>query len=259
MLKISIPVPCHEDWDKMTPDHTGRHCSSCAKSVVDFTGMSDDEVKHFFLNKKEDERVCGRFKQTQLHSIVIELPQNILHINMPLWKKFLAACLIVFSTTLFSCETKVNGKAMAVTEIKNDGNLLSNHAYVGGISFTMDTSKTTIETYSTTVGDLAVVVMDTATEDIQGAIALADDTVVIKNDTIPGFTKKGEVDATYILSRQDTLKINDPVTPAKPKKEKTLRVDEPKTDAIFMGLPIPTVTKRSRPDSADCNTINNYH
>jgi hypothetical protein len=115
MLKISIPTPCHEDWNKMTPDETGPHCSVCVKSVVDFTNMSDDEVKYFFLTKKEDERVCGRFKQTQLHRIIIELPQNIFSIRMPLWKKFLAACLVVFSTTLFSCETKIKGKAETET------------------------------------------------------------------------------------------------------------------------------------------------
>jgi hypothetical protein len=72
--------------------------------------MSDEEVKHFFINKKEDERVCGRFKQTQLHRIVIELPQYIFSIQMPWWKKFLVACLVVFSTTLFSCETKIRDK-----------------------------------------------------------------------------------------------------------------------------------------------------
>jgi len=110
MLKISIPTPCHEDWNTMTPDHTGRHCSACIKSVVDFTNMSDEEVQNFFLNKKEDERVCGRFKQTQLHRIVVELPKNIFSMQMPLWKKFLAACLIVFSATLFSCETKIKDK-----------------------------------------------------------------------------------------------------------------------------------------------------
>ena len=116
MLTISIPTPCHEDWNKMTPDETGRHCSVCVKSVVDFTNMSDEEVKHFLLNKKGDERVCGRFKQTQLHRIIIELPQNIFSLQMPLWKKFLAACLVVFSTTLFSCETKIKGYVVVNTE-----------------------------------------------------------------------------------------------------------------------------------------------
>lgn len=109
MLKISIPTPCHKDWQAMAPNTQGRHCTSCAKTVIDFTTMSDDEVKYFFLNKKE-EKVCGRFKNIQLHSIIIELPHNIFYIPMPGLKKFLVASLLVFSTTLFSCETTVKGE-----------------------------------------------------------------------------------------------------------------------------------------------------
>ena len=109
MLKISIPKPCHEDWNAMTANQQGRHCTSCAKTVVDFTQMSDEEVKHFLINKKE-EKLCGRFNNTQLHRIRIELPQDILYINMPSWKRFLAACLIVFSTTLFSCDVSTKGE-----------------------------------------------------------------------------------------------------------------------------------------------------
>ena len=109
MLKISIPKPCHEDWAAMTPNEQGRHCTSCDKTVVDFTLMDDDEVKYFFINKKE-EKVCGRFRNQQLSRIIIELPHNIFFIPMPGWKKFLAASLIVFSTTLFSCETTFKGE-----------------------------------------------------------------------------------------------------------------------------------------------------
>jgi hypothetical protein len=35
---------------------------------------------------------------------------------MPLWKQFLAACLLVFSVTLFSCETKIRDKVGTNTE-----------------------------------------------------------------------------------------------------------------------------------------------
>ena len=105
MLKISIPTPCHEDWNKMSPNNLGRHCNSCVKTVVDFTNMSDEEVKNFFINKKQ-EHVCGRFSSKQLHRIQIDLPSNIFQLQMPLWKKFLVASLIVFSTSLFSCEVK---------------------------------------------------------------------------------------------------------------------------------------------------------
>jgi hypothetical protein len=116
MLKISIPKPCHEDWEAMTPNTQGRHCNSCVKTVVDFTEMNDEEVKHFFLNKKE-ERVCGRFSTVQLQRITIELPGNIFLLRIPFWKKFLAASLLVFSTTLFSCDTKLKGEPMVTTTI----------------------------------------------------------------------------------------------------------------------------------------------
>jgi hypothetical protein len=106
MLKISIPKPCNKDWDAMLPDGRGKHCLSCAKTVVDFTNMNDDEVKLFFLNKKE-EHICGRFTNSQITNIRIEFPADLFQISMPIWKRFLAACLIVFSTTLFSCESNI--------------------------------------------------------------------------------------------------------------------------------------------------------
>ncbi|MFT3678831.1 MAG: hypothetical protein QM791_01075 [Ferruginibacter sp.] len=123
MLQISIPKPCHEDWDKMTPNQQGRHCTACAKTVTDFTTMSDEEVKLFFINRTE-EKTCGRFRTDQLQRITITLPENIFSIRMAYWKKFLAACLLAFSTTLFSCETKttlgITLPAVTMTEQKKD-------------------------------------------------------------------------------------------------------------------------------------------
>ncbi|MBP6430605.1 MAG: hypothetical protein KA319_02475 [Ferruginibacter sp.] len=115
MLKISIPTPCHEDWNAMIPNAQGKHCNACAKTVVDFTSMTDDEVKHFLLNRKS-EKLCGRFRNEQLHRITINLPHNIFYIPMPLWKKYLAAILIVFSTTLFSCDTHLKGEPIIKEE-----------------------------------------------------------------------------------------------------------------------------------------------
>ncbi len=117
MLKISIPTPCQQDWSAMTPNEQGRHCTSCAKTVVDFTSMSDEAIKHFFINKKE-EKVCGRFKNEQLQRIVIELPHNIFYLAMPGWKQFLVASLIVFSTTLFSCDTAIKGEVIKEENIE---------------------------------------------------------------------------------------------------------------------------------------------
>ena len=67
-MKIKIPEPCHENWNKMTPTDKGRFCSSCEKEVVDFTAMSKHEIQQYFINKTT-EATCGRLKKTQLVEI----------------------------------------------------------------------------------------------------------------------------------------------------------------------------------------------
>ena len=63
-LYLSIVDPCHEDWNKMTSVEQGRFCSSCQKTVVDFTTQTDEEIISFFNNYNG--RACGRFNDEQL-------------------------------------------------------------------------------------------------------------------------------------------------------------------------------------------------
>ncbi|HWB28782.1 MAG TPA: T9SS type A sorting domain-containing protein [Chitinophagaceae bacterium] len=63
-LYITIPTPCHENWDNMTPAAKGRFCQACAKTVVDFTAMTDSEILHYF--SKAAGNTCGRFANDQL-------------------------------------------------------------------------------------------------------------------------------------------------------------------------------------------------
>ena len=65
-LQISIPEPCHENWQHMTPSDQGRFCNACAKTVVDFSMMSDYEVLRYF-STVSDEKVCGRALPNQLN------------------------------------------------------------------------------------------------------------------------------------------------------------------------------------------------
>ncbi len=185
MLKISIPEPCHEDWSRMSPNEQGRHCNSCAKTVVDFTAMSDDEVKNFFINKKE-ERVCGRFQQKQLDQIVIDLPHNIFSIEMPLWKKFLVASLVVFSTTLFSCNTSIDGQLVqngqALEQLKNISNQPDHrsHATVGTLEVNAvpDTAQIPPPTCNTVKGAIAFppIIKQPEHEHLVGDVAMIPDT-----------------------------------------------------------------------------------
>jgi hypothetical protein len=218
MLKISIPTPCHQDWSAMTPNEQGRHCTSCAKTVIDFTGMTDDEVKYFFINKKE-EKVCGRFKNGQLHRIVIELPHNIFYIPMPGWKKFLVASLLVFSTALFSCDTNIQGKAKIEPELQS--------AILGGSTSDINQVKPPIDTITQTITCTSTMGFTIPT--VVGKIKTpSPNDLILTGDTVIQYTTTG----TPAI-------INVP--------EKMGEIEIPKTDSL-------KTQKTPEADSASCET-----
>lgn len=63
--KISIPDPCHQDWNKMTPNEKGRFCDACEKTIVDFSNLSKFELAK---RLNAGEKLCGRFNATQLNT-----------------------------------------------------------------------------------------------------------------------------------------------------------------------------------------------
>lgn len=64
-FKISIPNPCNQNWNKMAPNENGRYCDTSKLTVVDFTKMSNQEIKSYLLNKSY---VCGRFDCSQVET-----------------------------------------------------------------------------------------------------------------------------------------------------------------------------------------------
>lgn len=63
-INLQIPTPCREDWNSFSPTEKGRFCGSCQKVVIDFTQLTEVEIKNYFLNSQEN--TCGRFRQDQL-------------------------------------------------------------------------------------------------------------------------------------------------------------------------------------------------
>ncbi|WP_281226985.1 hypothetical protein [Flavobacterium aquiphilum] len=126
--KITIPKPCHEDWDKMTPNNNGRFCSSCSKTVVDFTNMSPNEIQMYY---QQHSNVCGRFKNSQLDSLTIQIPNRVLFSQTNYHKIFLLALFMTMGTTLFSCSDK-NGNKQKIDKVEVvDDSLEMNNVTVG--------------------------------------------------------------------------------------------------------------------------------
>ncbi len=108
-IKISIPKPCHEDWNKMTPNEKGSFCGKCCKTVVDFTTKSPEEIKSTLL-AESGKKVCGRFMTNQLDkkptdSFNLNIPFYLLPKNVSYRKAFAIALFFAFGTSLFSCRT----------------------------------------------------------------------------------------------------------------------------------------------------------
>lgn len=116
--KIEIPEPCTENWDKMTPKTNGRFCGSCAKTVIDFSTLENDQITNILLH---NDNVCGRFRTDQLNT-VHEIPRK----ERFKLARFAAACLLVFGLGLFtySCELE-SPQVQLIDLVENDLNIHS--------------------------------------------------------------------------------------------------------------------------------------
>jgi hypothetical protein len=151
--QISIPKPCHEDWNKMTPNEQGSFCSKCAKTVIDFTKRTNEEILNY-MSEQSGKKICGRFMNDQLesdNSVDIFIPLHLIPRKLSFNKAFVFSLFIVFGTTLFSCTTQ---KGEVVGKI----------------------SSSRIEC-SETKGDVAI-------EEIQGEVVANTDTTAVVKDTI---------------------------------------------------------------------------
>jgi len=113
---ISIPKPCHEHWNTMTPTEKGRFCDSCAKTVIDFTKMDTSQIQDFIHQNKHN-RICGHIRKDQLHAIHLKIPIETFQRQLSFHKLFLLAILVSMGTTLLSC-SNTNGKTQKIETVE---------------------------------------------------------------------------------------------------------------------------------------------
>lgn len=65
--KPTLTYNCPKSFDKMTKieESSNRFCGACEKEIVNFTKMSNEEIKLFF---KKEKAGCGYFNQNQLEN-----------------------------------------------------------------------------------------------------------------------------------------------------------------------------------------------
>lgn len=118
-FKISIPKPCHEDWNAMSTVEKGRFCDVCRKKVIDFTRMNDVEVQSV-ISENSDTKICGRFYNNQLSTFNLKIPQKLLTQKRSFHKAFLLALFITMGSTLFSCKNDQNQTLGEVEVVSRD-------------------------------------------------------------------------------------------------------------------------------------------
>jgi len=110
-IQLTIPTPCHENWEAMTPVDKGRFCAACQKQVMDFSNMNDRQVAEFF-KKPSTGSVCGRFMPNQLQRDM-EIPVK----RIPWVKYFFQFAIPAF---FVSAKAKAQGEVRVNTVINKE-------------------------------------------------------------------------------------------------------------------------------------------
>lgn len=162
---VSVAQPCNESWDKMDLKGKGRFCTSCRKTVMDFSQLGDKELYSYLSKTKE--LPCGRFHSSQLNRR-IEPPRTnsspllrlknlaaasfaLLSIQHAQARKSSATPVIVQpyrpapllpqdSVTISGMVRNAEGKALANAEVIFDNTLMAKSDEQGHFSFTLQAS-----------------------------------------------------------------------------------------------------------------------
>jgi hypothetical protein len=72
LKQITIPTPCHANWDSMTGDDRTRLCQVCGKSVVNLAALTVTEAES--LVAEQGEGTCAKVTKRKDGSVVTAKP-----------------------------------------------------------------------------------------------------------------------------------------------------------------------------------------
>lgn len=103
MKNITIPEPCSENWNEMTPNEKGAFCQKCALDVYDFTNKSAEEIRKV-LTLNIAAPVCMRIEPKQLDELNADFSAWKMNNRQSYHRAWVFTFFVVFGLTLFSCE-----------------------------------------------------------------------------------------------------------------------------------------------------------
>jgi len=235
-IQLRIDNPCSENWEHMRPEEKGRFCSSCKKTVVDFTAMTDHEMVQWFTNREEN--VCGRFHGDQLNrELLHQLKRK--NAEWRVWRYLLAGLLISSEIRSQEKQPGIMGKMRAIPILK--------HAIVGKDLLPRREPLTAMNLPDTI--DAAKILMDHTGKCIEppGLLGVAGEVVVVERTSIRRKKPLTIIKDTLALIgvTKKTLKVYpNPVVRGTP-ITLALRLDEPGTYIAqllsWSGMPIETM------------------
>ena len=109
---LKISKPCSENWDNMTTSKSGNYCDVCAKTVVDFSKLSQLEISKQM--QKINGTVCARISQSQLDMPLINFDSSSEY-KIPYSN--VAASLMLATTMLAAGQPMQSENKVVLTEI----------------------------------------------------------------------------------------------------------------------------------------------
>ena len=175
---IKIESPCHENLAAMNSTAEGKFCTSCHKTVVDFSNMNNEKIAAYF--KVNTGRVCGQFKSTQLnmkHTYVYKSPWNF---NTAFLKFSLAGILTFASVSSFAqtnkkiptCTKDDSGNKKNNVESKVQSEMVGQAVYIEQKDFTV---KITTDLNGAAIANATIFVVESNqsfTTDVFGKVIL---------------------------------------------------------------------------------------
>lgn len=209
-IKVNIPEPCHEDWNKMTATQCGAFCKACSKEVIDFTNKSDAQIVEILSQTKG--KVCGRFTANKLDKPLVKFEPDPEWYS---WRKWAIAAGVLLGVGSISAKW-VDTNPIATIHDNNPMRTMGEPA----VAQVADTAKVISDsTYSgLTVADTSVAVVTTCTRLVNPSET--DTAIVLMGDTMI----YSESDTTAVIEEQYvTMGLITPVVMGKvapPQKEK---------------------------------------